>query len=422
MSDKSNHGSKQITIAVPRPSILKSLRFDVFKRDSFTCQYCGRRAPDVALYCVHVNPSAESGGQTLATFTTACGDCKVGKVLDEDNDHSVLMRRLNRLTVLQEREEQAEMLAEWERERSNLDEVPVTRLDKQWIELTGYRLAEAGRAKVRNLVKKYGAELVGEAMRTAAAEYLERGKSGAATEASMARCFDSIGAIASVEHAERLEPGARRMFFIRDALRKRLSHCPHGHALNLIRSAARSGASLDLISKIGEEAPTWSHFRNAMEHLISEAEVKNEPQTQTRNAICQTLSHFTGQVPEEVLAELISCAREAGMSEAYLLEAGAEFDWLAFKEFVECAIRWRRRILAPLRSALGGYLPDDEELSCIHDAVIWGHSEESILDVARVFKSWPKVKEFLRESVSPLEYIEIGKFLADRKTHSLAGR
>ena len=30
------------------------LRFAVFKRDNFTCQYCGRRAPEVKIHCDHV--------------------------------------------------------------------------------------------------------------------------------------------------------------------------------------------------------------------------------------------------------------------------------------------------------------------------------------------------------------------------------
>lgn len=32
-----------------RKPISKKIRFEVFKRDGFTCQYCGRMAPDVVL-------------------------------------------------------------------------------------------------------------------------------------------------------------------------------------------------------------------------------------------------------------------------------------------------------------------------------------------------------------------------------------
>ena len=39
-----------------RKGISKKTRFDVFKRDSFTCQYCGKSAPDVVLQVDHINP------------------------------------------------------------------------------------------------------------------------------------------------------------------------------------------------------------------------------------------------------------------------------------------------------------------------------------------------------------------------------
>lgn len=44
-----------------RKSISKKLRFEVFKRDSFTCQYCGKMAPDVVLEVDHINPVASGG-------------------------------------------------------------------------------------------------------------------------------------------------------------------------------------------------------------------------------------------------------------------------------------------------------------------------------------------------------------------------
>jgi len=32
-----------------RKTISKKIRFEVFKRDSFTCQYCGKSAPEIIL-------------------------------------------------------------------------------------------------------------------------------------------------------------------------------------------------------------------------------------------------------------------------------------------------------------------------------------------------------------------------------------
>ena len=46
-----------------RKALSQKIRFEVFKRDSFTCQYCGRKAPDVVLQVDHIVPVAKGGHQ-----------------------------------------------------------------------------------------------------------------------------------------------------------------------------------------------------------------------------------------------------------------------------------------------------------------------------------------------------------------------
>jgi len=57
----------------------KKTRFEIFKRDEFTCQYCGRRPPNVTLEVDHVIPRAEGGGDNQANLVTSCFDCNRGK-------------------------------------------------------------------------------------------------------------------------------------------------------------------------------------------------------------------------------------------------------------------------------------------------------------------------------------------------------
>lgn len=57
----------------------KRIRFEVFKRDSFQCQYCGRTPPSVILTIDHIIPRADGGPDTTANYITACADCNVGK-------------------------------------------------------------------------------------------------------------------------------------------------------------------------------------------------------------------------------------------------------------------------------------------------------------------------------------------------------
>jgi hypothetical protein len=54
-------------------------RFEIFKRDHFTCLYCGRTSPDVVLEVDHIVPICEGGSDDSINLTTSCWDCNHGK-------------------------------------------------------------------------------------------------------------------------------------------------------------------------------------------------------------------------------------------------------------------------------------------------------------------------------------------------------
>lgn len=57
----------------------KRTRFEVFKRDGFTCQYCGAHPPAVVLEVDHIVPVAEGGQNDPDNLITACFACNRGK-------------------------------------------------------------------------------------------------------------------------------------------------------------------------------------------------------------------------------------------------------------------------------------------------------------------------------------------------------
>lgn len=62
-----------------RKPLTKKMRFDVFKRDSFVCQYCGSTPPKAVLEVDHINPVANGGKNSLDNLITSCFDCNRGK-------------------------------------------------------------------------------------------------------------------------------------------------------------------------------------------------------------------------------------------------------------------------------------------------------------------------------------------------------
>lgn len=54
-------------------------RFEIFKRDDFTCRYCGRKSPEVVLQVDHITPHAAGGSADPMNLATSCWDCNSGK-------------------------------------------------------------------------------------------------------------------------------------------------------------------------------------------------------------------------------------------------------------------------------------------------------------------------------------------------------
>jgi hypothetical protein len=60
-------------------AISKRLRYEVFRRDDFTCRYCGAKPPEAQLRPDHVIPVALGGTDDPSNLVAACEDCNGGK-------------------------------------------------------------------------------------------------------------------------------------------------------------------------------------------------------------------------------------------------------------------------------------------------------------------------------------------------------
>ena len=60
-------------------AVSKRLRYEVLRRDRYTCRYCGASAPGVLLVIDHVTPRKHGGRDTADNLVTACEPCNAGK-------------------------------------------------------------------------------------------------------------------------------------------------------------------------------------------------------------------------------------------------------------------------------------------------------------------------------------------------------
>jgi len=239
----------------------RKLRFEVFKRDSFTCQYCGRSAPEVLLEADHIKPVAKGGKDTILNLITACKDCNGGKSAVPLTDQTVLAKQKRQLAELQERKEQLEMMFEWQKSLMNLDDQAVDLAAKLFEELvSGQTVNDHGRKSLAKLIKKFGLAEVMEAMRTMASQY------DLSTQEKIGIAFSKIGGICRLKSAD---PATREMFYIRGILRNRISYVNEGMVMFLLREAIDAGADIQKLKQLATEVRSWTQWRETLEDFIA---------------------------------------------------------------------------------------------------------------------------------------------------------
>lgn len=138
-----------------RKPINKSTRFEVFKRDRFTCQYCGRMAPDVILEVDHIKPVAEGGTNDFLNLITSCRNCNRGKGKKPLTENQALNKQKKALAELAEKREQTEMLFEWKSELLSYTNDQAKNINNYIGTLTGYGVNEKGMEDIKKLLRQF---------------------------------------------------------------------------------------------------------------------------------------------------------------------------------------------------------------------------------------------------------------------------
>lgn len=260
-------------------SLSKRVRFEIFKRDSFTCQYCGKRAPDVVLHADHIQPRAAGGTDHITNLITACEGCNLGKAAVPLSDSTAVAKQHDQLTRLQERQEQIEMMMQWQRSLMAIDEQAVDALADFWCELANwFDINEAGVRDLKKWLRKFGQEAVLEAMRIASETYFKyQDDQSAPTSESAEMGFLKIGGICSVRVASHDKPYLKDLYYIRGIFRNRINYRTIGYfneslAMRTLETAFQLGGDPEKLKQMAKEVRNWSEWRDAMDEYCQELE------------------------------------------------------------------------------------------------------------------------------------------------------
>jgi hypothetical protein len=152
-----------------RKSLSKKIRFEVFKRDGFICQYCGAHPPHAVLEVDHIHSVAAGGLNEMDNLVTACFDCNRGKSDRSLSDVPISLQE--KAAEVIEREAQIKGYQAALSQKKHRIEEEGERVREVYERFNdGYTLNEKSMVTVRMFVERLGVHVVCDAMELAHAK------------------------------------------------------------------------------------------------------------------------------------------------------------------------------------------------------------------------------------------------------------
>lgn len=254
-----------------RIPIPKSIRFEVFKRDKFTCQYCGNSAPEVVLHVDHIQPIAKGGDNDITNLITACADCNSGKGARELSDDAVIQKRKKQLDELQERREQIEMMSVWQSELLAIEEAEVESVVRILSNMMpGWTYSESGKAELRNLIKRYSAAEVINAGKIVRDQYVTLDELGNATEESSHKFVTLLPSVCRDQVRFNHNRYLFQFNYIKGILRNRLGVILDAKDILMLCKVTDSGVNVDDLIDHAKFVKNYLVWRRDIRGMIAE--------------------------------------------------------------------------------------------------------------------------------------------------------
>ncbi|NLJ38093.1 MAG: HNH endonuclease [Candidatus Atribacteria bacterium] len=143
----------------------KKTRFEVFKRDNFKCQYCGRTPPEVILEIDHIIPKSKGGADDIENLITSCRDCNRGKgknFITNIQKREIIKENLKNL---KEKEEQLKEYYKLQRRQERKIQKNIQTIKDYWHLIDGKtEISEYGEKSIRTFLKSFSVKEIQEAI------------------------------------------------------------------------------------------------------------------------------------------------------------------------------------------------------------------------------------------------------------------
>lgn len=238
-----------------RKTLSKKMRFEVFKRDNFTCQYCGKMAPNVVLEVDHINAVANGGKNDIMNLITSCFDCNRGKGKNKLSDKKEIEIQQEQLKLLNEKREQLKLMLDWKKELLNFENEQVEQAEEILEELTGMTLTEYGRNNFKKWIKQFGLIEIIECIEISCKQYFKKDNNE-----SHEKTISYIPRIASTRKKQKENPFIAKKNYLKAMAKNQFSYMNYIQFNNMLEYLVNED-NYELFREILKNSRYWSDFK-----------------------------------------------------------------------------------------------------------------------------------------------------------------
>ena len=176
----------------------KRIKFEVFEKDSFKCQFCGTGAPIVTLQLSRINDTQQSDNWLDTAFlSTSCKVCENKKTASDQNTQR---NGFISIDELEERLQQLKMLINWRKGMLNIRKQQLANLVRYWEnKVPGYSVDNDQKKYILTYITKYSCDEIRSAMDMAADKFFVQHPDGTIVNSSVLNAFGKVPEICSTK-------------------------------------------------------------------------------------------------------------------------------------------------------------------------------------------------------------------------------
>lgn len=249
--------------------VYKRIKFEVFEKDSFRCQYCNAVAPNVTLH-LHRLQEVQKNENWLdpAFLTTSCEDCK-DKINTKDSSKGNSNDYLP-LNELEERLEQLKMLIHWRKGMLKIKKRQLASLVDFWQELVpGIYLNDEHKRTLLLCMNKYSRDEIKETMQIAVQEVIVFHRDGSIDQNTLKIAFEKIPEICLRKTKIRKNREMEDLYHIHDILKQRLQgFFDSDRVIQWLHYARSWEVKLDELTNLAFKVTNWTQFSCNIDEMV----------------------------------------------------------------------------------------------------------------------------------------------------------